>query len=150
MLRRIISSSTPNGSYPEPLASKCATLLRVTGVTGTNVSLAWNSGASNTRVMIIASPSSTYIQTLPTDFVSNYTANASYTTASDLSGVLSSTTTPHVVYDGTGTAMTVSGLSSNTPYYFRLFTYFADASNTPGSRNYNTASFLSVAARTNR
>ena len=144
------STMAINVSSAEPDASQCATLLRVTGVTSTNVSLAWNSGSANSRVVIIASSSSSYIQTLPNDFVSNYVANASYTAASDLSGVLSSTTTAHVVYDGIGSAMTVSGLSFNTPYYFRLFTYFADANNTYSSRNYNTTSYLSVSARTNR
>lgn len=150
MLRRVLSSSTPIGSYPEPNASECASTFRATGVTSTNVSLAWNAGAVGTRVMIIMSPSSSVVATTPTDFISNYTANASYTAATDMSGVLLSTTTPRVVYDGTGTAMTVSGLSFNTIYYFRLFTYNANANNDYDTRNYNTANFLAVPARTNR
>lgn len=150
MRRRVISSSASAGSYPEPTASECATTFRVTGVTSTNVSLAWDAGAAGTRVMIIASPSSSVINKTPVDFTSSYAANASYTAATDMNGVSSSTTTPRVVYDGAGTAMTVSGLSFNTLYYFRIFTYKANANNDYNTRNYNTANFLAVPARTNR
>ena len=150
MRRRVISSSIPTGSFPEPTASECATNFRVSGVTSTNASLAWNAGAAGTRTVVIMSNSAAVVNRTPADFISNYTANASYTTATDLNGNTSATTEPRVVYDGTGTALTVSGLNFNTLYYFRLFTYFADPSNNYNTRNYNTLNFAALNARTNR
>ena len=146
MLRRVLSSSTPIGSYPEPTASECATGITITGVTRNTVSLSWTAGSTGTRVVVLAS--TVAITANPIDFISNYTANASYTLATNLSGVTG--TTPRVVYDGDATAMAVSGLAANTIYYFKVFTYFADASNNYNTRNYNTANFLSTYTRTSR
>ena len=146
MLRRILSSSVPTGSYPEPSNAQCVSGLTITGVTRNTVSLSWTAGAVGTRVVVLASTAS--IAANPIDFISNYTANASYTLATNLSGVTG--TTPRVVYDGDATAMTVSGLAANTIYYFKVFTYFADASNNYNTRNYNTISVLSTYARTSR
>lgn len=147
MRRRFIEDKTPIGSYPEPIASECASLLKVIGATRFTISLSWTAGAANTRYIVIASPSVLSVDTIPLDFISNYTANASYTSATDLNN---GATSIRVVYDGTDTAMTVSGLSAYTPYYFRIFTYYADASNTLGSRNYNTSVDVRTAARTTR
>ena len=147
MLRRVISSSTPSGSLPEPSNAQCASLLKVPGATRNSISLSWTAGAANACYIVIASPSVLSVDTIPHDFISNYTANASYTSATDLNN---GTTSIRVVYDGDATAMTVSGFSPYTPYYFRIFTYFADASNTIGSRNYNTSVDVRAAARTTR
>ena len=145
MLRRVLSSSTPSGSYSEPATSECATGITIIGVTRNTVSLSWTAGAVGTRVVILASTAT--ITANPVDFTSNYIANSSYTLATDLNG---GTTTPRVVYDGNATAMTVSGLAANTLQYFKIFTYFADASNNYNTRNYNTANFLSTYTRTSR
>lgn len=147
MLRRILSSSTPIGSYPEPSDAQCASALKVTGATRNTISLSWTAGASDARYIIIASPAVLTAAEIPHDFISNYTADASYTYATDLNN---GTTSIRVVYDGNATAMTVSGLSANKPYYFRIFTYFADAGITLGSRNYNTSVDVRTAARTTR
>ena len=148
MRRRVISSSTSVGTYPEPIASECATSLKVTGATRNTISLSWTASAGGVRVVILVSPTAFTTETkYPTDFTSNYTANANQTSATDLDG---GTSTPKVVYDGNVTSMTVSGLSANTPYYFRLYSYKANANNNYNTRNYNTADFSASAARTTR
>ena len=146
MLRRVISSSTPNGSYPEPIASECASGITITGVTRNTVSFSWTAGAAGTRVVILASTAT--INANPIDFSSDYTANASYTLATNLSGITG--TTPRVVYDDDATAMTVSGLAANTLHYFKVFTHKANANNDFNTRNYNTVNVLSTYIRTSR
>lgn len=146
MRRRFIEDKLPTGSYPEPLASECAIGITITGVTRNTVSLSWTAGAVGTRVVILASTAT--ITANPVDFTSNYTANASYTLATDMNGLTG--TLPRVVYDGDATAMTVSGLAANTIHYFKVLTYKANANNDYNTRNYNTINVLSTYTRTSR
>ena len=146
MLRRVLSSSTPSGSYPEPSDAQCASGLTITGATRNTVSLSWTAGSTGTRVVILAS--TVAVTANPIDFTSNYAANASYTLATDLNGVTG--TLPRVVYDGNATAMTVSGLAANTIYYFKLVSFKANANNDFNTRNYNTINVLSTYTRTSR
>ena len=147
MLRRVLSSRTPTGSYPEPSDAQCASGFRTTGVTRSTISLSWTAGAANTRYIVIVSPSVLSADTIPHDFISNYTVSGNYTGATDLNN---GTTSIRVIYNGNATGVTVSGLTYNTPYYFRIFTYFADASNNYNTRNYNTAVDARSASRTTR
>ena len=151
MRKRIISSSTPNGSLPEPDSSQCASGLVITGVTRNTVSLLWTAGASGTRVVVLALAGASTLSENPVDFASDYTANATYTLATSLTNQATPAAgTARVVYNGNATAMTVSGLAANTLHAFKVITYNADASNDFFSRNYNTKDTLLKYTRTSR
>lgn len=78
----------------------------------TQMTIGWTRGNGN-RVMVVAKAVSA-----PTDPVSgtSYTANSIYGSGSACGGGF-------VVYDGTGTSVTVTGLSSSTTYYFAIYEY---------------------------
>lgn len=149
MHRRIISSSTSVGSYPEPTASECVPTLTIMSTAGrTSIVLAISTVPSGTRYVIIVQPNSAPTEQ-PIDFSSNYTATMNYVTSTDLVG---GNGTARVVIDSnlTGNYISIGGLSAMTTYYFRLYSYKANANNDYNTRNYNTVDFRAVSARTSR
>lgn len=147
MHRRIISSSTSIGSYPEPTASECVPTWTISSVTRNSVAFSVPTPPTGTRYIILVSPTDFTVR--PVDFTSNYIANAAYGSATDLNGGVS---TPRVTWDldsGAG-AISIAGLAANTIYYFKLVSFKANANNDFNTRNYNTINVLSTYTRTSR
>lgn len=148
MRRRIISSSTSVGSYPEPTASECVPTFSATGAARNHIVLSIPTVPAGTRYIIIVQPNSAPSEQ-PIDFSSNYTATYNYTASTDLAG---GNGVARVVWDGDSIVnnLGIIGLSANTSYYFRLYSYKANANNDYNTRNYNTVDFKSTAYRTTR
>ncbi|HMT27996.1 MAG TPA: T9SS type A sorting domain-containing protein, partial [Bacteroidia bacterium] len=94
----------------EPTTPSSAPLI-VSGL-ASSIQLAWTRGNGSYCIVVIKAGSS--ITTPPSDGVS-YNANSVYGTGS--------TTAPgeYVVYSGTGTTVTVTGLLASTTYYFGIY-----------------------------
>lgn len=63
----------------------------------------------------------------------SYTSNATYGTSGSALGA------SYIVYNGTGSSVTVTGLTANTVYYFKVIEQFG----TGGNATFNTSTFLS-------
>ena len=106
----------------------------------------WTNGNGADRI-VVAFPSSTI--TNPTNSTT-YTANYTYGSGTSIGA---GATKGYVVYNGTGSTVTILGLSTNTQYYFAIFEYTTTSCYlVPGaSSNYTTAStcvcpYMSTAA----
>jgi len=91
-----------------------ATNLVLTNYTGTSVDLNWTNGSGN-RVLVVAKPTSGTL-TDPTSGMT-YTANSVFGSGSQI-GVGN-----YVVYDGSGTAVSITGLTNGVDYDFAVYTY---------------------------
>ncbi|HEY9082901.1 MAG TPA: T9SS type A sorting domain-containing protein [Vicingaceae bacterium] len=92
--------------------------------------LNWTSGNGANRIVVASiSP----ISGTPTD-QTNYIANAVFGSGSTIASG------EFVVYNGSGNTVTITGLSTNTTYYFAIFEY--NGTNSNCDENYLTMSFL--------
>ncbi len=91
-----------------------STNLSFSNNTQTSVQVSWNNGDGNSRLLLIreGNPTNKY----PLDGIS-YTANSSFGSGDDLGNG------NFVVYSGNGNNVTVTNLSPNMNYYFRLFEF---------------------------
>jgi hypothetical protein len=89
------------------------------------LTLSWKKGNGINRIVVVKEKSS--VDALPEDNTT-YTANAIFGQSSEI-GMKN-----YVVYNGTGTYVTVSGLQPNTKYYFSIYPY----NGSPGSEKYLT------------
>lgn len=98
-----------------------ATSLTTSTVTTTSTTVGWTRG-NGSRVLVIAKAGGA-----PTDPTNGttYTANSAYTSGTSVGG-------GYAVYDGTGTSVTLTGLSAGTTYHYAVYEY-----NTP-TACYNT------------
>jgi len=105
-----IDDISVNVSCPFPNIQ--ASNFQVTGLTGNTASISWVRG-NGTDVLVIAREGSP-----PTDPVNGtaYVANANYGSGDPVGG-------GYAVYNGTGTNVTVTGLSSGITYYFAVYEY---------------------------
>jgi hypothetical protein len=138
------STTTANYLTTSPLTGSRTTLqteptTQVTSFTASNpsgstIDLAWSGGTGARRIVVAKSGSAVSVN--PTDG-NTYTAG-SFTTGTDLgSGNI-------VVYDGTGSSATVTGLTQNTTYHFAVYVY----DGVSGAENYNTTSPKTTSANT--
>lgn len=98
---------------------------------GTNtLNLNWRSG-NGTRRLVVAKAGSA-INSLPVDTV-GYLANATFGSGANLGNNC------FVVYNGTGSSCTITGLNNTTNYYFAIIEY----NGVSNVSNYNTSSFFS-------
>jgi len=81
----------------------------------TQVTLGWTNGSCSDSVIVVAKLGSAVTAT-PTGDGSNYTANAAFTSGFAIA------TDEYVVFNGTGTSVTVTGLTNGSTYHFRVFT----------------------------
>ena len=89
-----------------------ATSLQVVGRSGKDVSLTWTRGNGSGVVVFVKATSD--FTSDPTADAASYTANANYSSGTAMGG-------GYTVYSGTGTSVTVSGLSGATTYYIRVY-----------------------------
>lgn len=88
--------------------------LILTRTTETSVSASWTSGDGNGRILIVRAIHPT--DKFPLDG-EDYTASSTFGMGDDLGNG------NYVVYAGSGNSVSVTGLSPNTEYHFRLFEY---------------------------
>jgi hypothetical protein len=120
------SPATGNRTTLQTQPTVQASSLIVNGATTTALNLTWNNGNGSRKIVVAKSSSAVNVD--PTDG-SGYTAGT-FSTGQDLgSGNI-------VVYDGTDTATTVTGLTANTTYYFAVYDY----NGTSNAQNYLTSS----------
>ncbi|WP_417876775.1 beta strand repeat-containing protein, partial [Winogradskyella sediminis] len=102
----------------------CATPSDVTAFTATagttDVDLSWTNGACYDELLVVAKETSAVTVT-PTGDGTAYTADAVFGSGTDLG------TGEYVVYKGTGTSATVTGLTLGTTYHFKVFARKATA-----------------------
>jgi endonuclease I len=101
------------GAIPaEPTIS--ASNLTITNVSNTSVTLDWKSGNGNRRIVVVkaAAPVSSF----PTDTF-HYGANSNLTLAPQLS------TGNYIVYNGTGSSVTITNMIQNTAYQYAVIEY---------------------------
>jgi len=97
----------------------CSTPSEVNSFTATagneEVDLTWTNGSCYDEIVVIAKETSAVTVT-PTGDGTAYTADAAFGSGTDLG------TGEHVVYKGTGTSATVTGLTNGNTYHFSVFT----------------------------
>jgi len=96
----------------------CSTPSDVTAFTAsegnTEVDLSWTNGACYDELLVVAKAGSA-VTNSPSGDGTSYTADAAFGSGSDLGS------SEFVVYKGTGTSVTVTGLTNGTTYHFEVF-----------------------------
>ncbi|MEH1008787.1 GEVED domain-containing protein [Winogradskyella sp. ECml5-4] len=99
--------------------TECSTPSEVNTFTATagneEVDLTWSNGSCYDEILVIAKETSAVTVT-PTGDGSAYTANTAFGSGSDVGS------SEFVVYKGTGTSATVTGLTNGNTYHFSVFT----------------------------
>jgi len=106
-----------------------ASFTSFSSVNSTSFDINFTAGNGNGRIVVISAGSA--VSSAPTSGTT-YTANTVFGSGSDISGGSGD----YVVYDGTGTSVTVTGLTANTTYYVTIFEYATGGSTDPC---YNTS-----------
>ncbi|MGL5892036.1 MAG: FG-GAP-like repeat-containing protein, partial [Bacteroidia bacterium] len=107
-----ILANTMNTLDSEP--STAASGVTISGITQTSMTLNFTAGSGANRLVLARQGSS--VTTLPADGT-GYTANATFGAGSDLGGGT------FAVYSGNSNSVTISGLQSNSFYYFAVIEY---------------------------
>ena len=102
-----------NGSAINSAPSTQSTI-SLTGSTANSLSFSLNGGDGTGRIVVASTAPVTYT---PTDAIASTGVNANWTLATDQGS------SNKIVYDGSGTSVTVSGLTANTTYYFAVYEY---------------------------
>lgn len=92
--------------------SDVSTLTATSG--NTEVDLSWTNGSCYDEILVVAKATSAVTVT-PTGDGTAYTANAVFGSGTDLG------TNEYAVYKGSGTSVTVTGLTNSTTYHFEVF-----------------------------
>ena len=103
-------AGTSSGPCSEPSAP---TTLTISGESSTTMDLSWSGGGPN---YVVVGHESSAVTSSPVDG-STYTASSTFGSGDDIG------TNEFVVYSGSGTSVTVSGLTASTDYYFTVFSY---------------------------
>src|SRR5690606_7066807 len=90
----------------------------ISTVTNTSAKISWTNG-NGTKRLVLITPSNP-VKNFPVDGTS-YISNATYSSGSNLGS------SHYVVYNGTGTSVTVTGLSSGKVYYVRVIEYIQNS-----------------------
>lgn len=118
---RAYATSTSGTSYgaQEQFTTLCTVPTNVTSIVSTpgtsQVALSWTNGSCSDEVLVVAKATSAVTAT-PTGDGTAYTADALFGNGTQIA------TNEYVVYKGTGTSVTVLGLTNNTTYHFTVFT----------------------------
>lgn len=129
----ICSSSTESDTTSSVLVgtqvapSTEASALTFTNVANLSFTTGWTNGNGNRRYVVINTSNS---------FTDPVNGSGDALTANDVYAG----TGEQIVYDGTGTSVTVTGLSCNTTYYARVYEYNRCGSAAPYDFYYNTTS----------
>ncbi|MBX7204613.1 MAG: FG-GAP-like repeat-containing protein [Bacteroidia bacterium] len=104
------------------------TSLSLTNMTGTTVDLSWTNGNGSKRIVLVRQSSA--VNSTPVD-ETDYTAGTTFGSGTQLG------TGNYVVYSGSGSSVTITGLITGQTYHFAVFEYNgADATS-----NFFTSSF---------
>jgi hypothetical protein len=110
-----------------------ATAVTVSGLTATSADVSWTNGNGDRRIVVARLTSTSNVNPVN---LTDYTANASFGSGSTTG------TGNFVVYNGTGNAVTVTGLTMLTNYTFTVYEYngsfMHDRFMTPGASNTGT------------
>ena len=128
-VQRIWGGSNPS----EPSLS--ASNLAITNNSNTSVTLDWKSGNGNRRIVIMRAGAP--VNSLPIDTV-HYNANSNYTSAPQIGSG------NYVVYNGTGSSVTITNLTQGTTYYYAIIEYNGWYTTT----NYQATGYLTSNATT--
>lgn len=128
-VKRIWGGNNP----PEPTIA--ASNLVITNNSNTSVTLNWKSGNGNRRMVIIRAASN--VNSLPVDTL-HYNANNSFTSAPQIG------TGNYVMYNGTGSNVTITNLTQGTTYYYAVVEYNGWYT----TANYQTTGYLTSSATT--
>ncbi|WP_438965248.1 choice-of-anchor J domain-containing protein [Flavobacterium sp.] len=107
------STSASTSSFnliPATSPSVEVTNVNTTAITNTGFSLNWTNGNGNRRYVVVNNTNS-------------FTDPVNGTTGPATAAALYAGSGEQVVYDGTGSSVTVSGLTCNTTYYVRVYEY---------------------------
>ena len=118
------STTAAAAAVTEPTSQ--ASGLTFANVTTTSFDINWSAGNGSNSLVIIKAGSA--VSTDPSDSVS-YTANTAYASGQLIGD-------GRVVYNGTGTSVSVTGLSVNTAYYVKVYSFNGSG----GTENYLTTS----------
>ncbi len=113
------------------LASEPSTQSSITFGTITDSSIVVNFSGGNGNKRIVVARSISPVSWIPTDANAVVGVNSRFISASDLGSG------NRCIYDGSGSTVTVTGLTQNTLYHFAVYEYNAGTNN---SQNYNTTS----------
>ena len=125
-----------NGSAINSAPSTQSTI-SLTGSTANSLSFSMNGGNGAGRILVASTSAVSFI---PSDAVAATGVNTNWTLATDQGS------SNKIVFDGSGTSVTVSGLTANTTYYFALYEYNGSATTlnylqgTPGAISATTLS----------
>jgi hypothetical protein len=89
-------------------------VLSVTSATANSLTFSMNGGNGAGRILVASTAAVSFI---PTDATAATGVNANWTLATDQGS------SNKIVFDGSGTSVTVSGLTANTTYYFAVYEY---------------------------
>lgn len=101
------------GSIPAEPALP-ASNLTVTNNSNTSITLNWKSGNGNRRIVLVRSGSA--VTSFPVDSVQ-------YSASSNISSALQLGTGNYIVYNGTGSSVTLTNLTQGTTYHFAVVEY---------------------------
>ena len=124
------ASSTTLAEDPGSAASG----LIITAIGSNQFTVSWTKGTTGTNTLILVKAAS--IGTNPTD-LNSYAANAAYGSGAQIDGA-------SVVYNGSGTSVTVTALAPGALYYAKAYAFNGSG----GSQNYRTSDPASASATT--
>ena len=127
---------TCSGKVLSPEPTTAASTLSFTSVTATGFTINWTNGNGSNRLVLMKSGSA--VDADPVDGTS-YTANTAFGSGTQIG------TGNYVVYNSTGSSVTVTGLTSSTTYHVELFEFNGSG----GTENYLTSSSISGNQQTN-
>ncbi len=133
----LTSTATGNPASSTTLAEdpgSAASGLIVTAIGSNQFTLSWAKGTTGTNTLILVKSAS--IGTNPTD-LNSYSANAAYGSGAQIDGA-------SVVYNGSGTSVTVTALAPGTLFYAKAYAFNGSG----GSQNYRTTDPASASATT--
>jgi hypothetical protein len=126
---------TATFTYPLSAPSSQASSLGVNNERQTQMGVAWTSGNGSRRIVVARAGSA--VNFTPADGT-DYTHNTSFSAAADAGSG------NKVVYDGTESSFTLTGLSADTTYHLKVFEYNGTGANT----KYLTASAPTASGKT--
>jgi hypothetical protein len=89
-------------------------VLSVTAATANSLTFSMNGGNGEGRILVASTAAVSFV---PTDAIAATGVNANWTLATDQGS------SNKIVFDGSGTSVTVSGLTANTIYHFAVYEY---------------------------
>jgi len=125
-----------SGNSLDTQPSTQASAAAMNNATASSLDISWTRGDGDNVLVLINSGSA--VDSDPSDATS-YTANAAFSSGTEIG------TGNYVVYDGTGTSVTVTGLSSSTTYHVAVYEY---NEGTGASQNYNATSAATASGTT--